>query len=513
VFVAHADVRPARFANIRRAMSNAFRIAAVLPCIALALATAGCGETSAPSRTLALADCHLPKVAQTLQCGTLEVPENRTTPGGRKIKLAITVLPANTLSPRPDPLFILAGGPGQAASAVASFPAQLTDIRATRDIVLVDQRGTGLSSPLTCKAFAQERDLATALQTDVLAQARECAAELNAQGVDAAQYTTDAFIEDLEDVRRALGYPTVNLWGGSYGTRVAQEYLRRHPEVIRSVVLDGVAPPHMIISTDIWPTRQKVVDDVIAACGAAAACAAAHPDLGNALMHIQQSLGADGQRIEVALPRTGKPAALRINWPAVIGAIHPLSYQPETAAMIPVVLGAAVQGNFAPLLATFSLSDDDADTQLNNALFYSVTCAEDVPRLTTEARARALADPQTRGLISDVLAVCDFWPRGALPADFATPVVSGVPVLLISGGLDPVTPPAYATEVARTLSHSRTLVAPGFGHIVSSRACGPQLLAKFVDRAGFDTLPASCVDFLQATTAPLLWSNALVAGP
>jgi pimeloyl-ACP methyl ester carboxylesterase len=235
--------------------------------------------------------------------------------------------------------------------------------------------------------------------------------------------------------------------------------------------------------------------------------------LGAALAHIQQSLGPDGQRTEVALPRTGKPTTLRINWPAVIGAIHPLSYQPEAAAMIPVVVGAAAQGNFAPLLATFSLTDDDADTQLNNALFYSVTCAEDVPRLTAEARTKALADPQTRGLISDVLGVCDFWPRGALPADFATPVTSAVPVLLLSGGLDPVTPPAYAAEVAKTLAQSRALVAPGFGHIVSSRTCGPQLLAKFVERAGFDTLPQGCVDFLQATTAPLLWSNALGAGP
>ena len=494
-------------------MSRPFRLATALLCITGALATAGCGDGNLPGRTLALSDCHLPKVAQTLQCGTLDVPENRAAPKGRRITLAITVLPANTLSPRPDPLFILAGGPGQAASAVASFPAQLTDIRATRDIVLVDQRGTGLSSPLTCKSFTPDHDLAKALETDVLEQARACAAELKARGVDAAQYTTDAFIDDLEDVRRALGYPAVNLWGGSYGTRVAQEYLRRHPEVIRSVVLDGVAPPRMIISTDIWPTRQKVVDNVIAACGASATCAAAHPDLGAALAQVQQALGNEGQRTEVALPRTGQPATLRVHWPAVIGAIHPLSYQPETAAMIPVVLGAAAQGNFAPLLATFSLADDDDDTQLNNALFYSVTCAEDVPRLTPEARAEALADRQTRELIGDVLAVCDFWPRGTMPADFATPVTSGIPVLLLSGGLDPVTPPAYAAEVAKTLAQSRALVAPGFGHIVSSRACGPQLLAKFVDRAGFDTLPSSCVEFLQGTTAPLLWSNALGAGP
>jgi pimeloyl-ACP methyl ester carboxylesterase len=278
-------------------------------------------------------------------------------------------------------------------------------------------------------------------------------------------------------------------------------------------VLDGVAPPRMIISTDIWPSRQKVLDDVIAACGRTPTCAIAHPDLGTALNRIEASLAPDGKQMTVTLPRTGASSTVRINWPAVIATVHPLTYQPEAAALIPALLGEAEKGNFGPLLATYSLADNDADTQLNNALFYSVTCSEDVPRLTPDARAKALANPQTHELVSDVLAVCDFWPRAAAPADAATPVTSAVPVLLLSGGLDPVTPPAYAAEVARTLSNNKQIVAPGYGHIVSTHTCGPQLLAKFIDRAGFDTLPATCVDYLQSTSAPLLWSNRLEPSP
>ncbi len=171
------------------------------------------------------------------------MPENRDRPGGRRISLAVAVLPANTLNPRPDPLFILAGGPGQAASYLGPFAASLTDVRKDRDIVLVDQRGTGRSSPLDCAAFRPDDSPEATLELDPVPKAAACAKELAARGVDAAQYTTAAWVADLDAVRAALGYPTINLWGGSYGTRVALEYVRRHPDRVRSIVLDGVAPP------------------------------------------------------------------------------------------------------------------------------------------------------------------------------------------------------------------------------------------------------------------------------
>ena len=175
------------------------------------------------------------------------MPENRDKPDGRKIILSVAVLPANTLHPRADPLFILAGGPGQAASFLGPFAAALTGVRKDRDIVLVDQRGTGRSSPLVCDAFKPDHSLETALEFDPLPKASACARELAAKGIDATQYTTAAWVADLDAVRAALGYDKINLWGGSYGTRAAQEYLRRHPDRVRSVVLDGVATPAMKI--------------------------------------------------------------------------------------------------------------------------------------------------------------------------------------------------------------------------------------------------------------------------
>lgn len=482
---------------------------------ALALAAAllaSCGGEHAPQRRLQLADCHLPKLAQTLQCGSLVVPENRDTPGGRKITLSIAILPANTLSPKPDPLFILAGGPGQSASSIADFAALLSEVRTTRDIVLVDQRGTGRSSPLDCAALKPDHDLAASLDIDPVPKARACAAELAARGIDAAQYTTGAFIADLEDVRKALAYPRINLWGGSYGTRVAQEYLRRHPDVIRTAVLDGVAPPRMIVSLDVWPTRAQAIRAVIDACTQSIACKAAHPDAGAALASIARAL-ANGKDVSLALPRTGTPRTLHLTFDAVLGALQPIVYQPEMSVLLPEILTRAQDGDYAPLAATLSMLDESFEGTLNAALHFSVTCTEDVPRITAAARARALDGLDSAALVERTIAVCGVWPRGKLPADFATPLKSDVPVLLLSGGLDPVTPPAYADEVAATLTHAKSIVAPGYGHIVSSHGCVPRLIARFVDSAGFDTLPPTCIEYLRQSTRPLMWPNRLGAQP
>ncbi len=481
--------------------------------LCMAVAITGCGASHAPPRTLALADCHLPKLALTLSCGTLEVPENRAQPQGRKLALSVLVLPANTLSPKPDPLFVLAGGPGQAASSIADFAATLSDVRTTRDIVLIDQRGTGRSAPLDCKAFAAQPELSEALEADPRPRARACASELTARGVDLAQYTTDDYIADLEDVRRALAYPSINLWGGSYGTRVAQEYVRRHREVIRSMVLDGVAPPRMIVSLDVWPTRTHAIDNVIAACGRSAACSAAHPQVANSLAAIAQSLGPAGRDITLTLPRSGEPRTLHMTFDALLGALQPAVYQPEMAAMLPELLARAERGDYAPMVAMLSMFEDSFDQAISPALHYSVTCTEDVPRITPDARTRALAGVALAPLVARVIEICDTWPRGKLPADFATPLTSDVPTLLLSGGLDPVTPPAYADEVARTLSHAKSIVAPGYGHIVSSHGCAARLIARFVDTAGFDTLPQTCIDHLVQSKPPLLWPNRMDAAP
>ena len=476
-------------------------------CWLLAVATlvAGCDDV-APARTVALAPCRLPKIAQAVQCGAIEVPENRARPDGRKLSIFVAVLPANTLSPKPDPLLLIAGGPGQPASTLGPFALQLSALRRTRDIVLVDQRGAGRSSPLDCRAFASDEH--AEFDIDPVPKSLLCAWQLAERGVDASQYTTSAWVADLEAVRAALGYRQWNLWGGSYGTRVAQEYVRRYPTRVRSMVLDSVAPPSLRISFDVWRTRDDALDGVIDACRASEACRKAHPEPAQTLADIRRALEG-GKTIALRDPRTGIAREMRMDFDHVIGALQPLTYAPEAASLIPELLALAHDGDFAPLVAASLVIIGDLPDQFSPALHYSVTCAEDVPRVTREERINGVADERVRSLARRTLAVCDQWPKGAFPPDFTEPLRSDVPTLLLSGGLDPVTPPAYAAEVARTLANSRHVVASGFGHIVSTHACAPRLIAAFVDDAGFSRLAQTCLDFLERSKRPPSWPDRL----
>ena len=470
-----------------------------------------CSNDATRTRSLKLSECRLPNLPSLAQCGEIDVPEDRSKPDGRRIRIFAAILPANTLSPKEDPLLILAGGPGQAASTLAPFVSRLNEVRRARDVVLIDQRGTGRSSPLHCDAFKPRDD--EALETDPVPRAKACAGELRAQGLDAAQYTTTAWIADLEAMRDALGIARWNLWGGSYGTRVAQEYLRRHPDRVRTLTLDAVVPPSMISTLDVWRTRQVAFDAVLRACSDSPACRKRHPDPAATLAAIAKSLGPEGRDIDAVDPRTGKITRLHLTFDGVLGLLQPLMYSPESSSLLPEMLGLAAAGDFGPLLAATQSTTTNLAEQLNAALHFSVTCAEDVPRITPDLAAKSLAGLPTRGIADNVIAVCNVWPRGTVPADFAQPVVSDKPVLLFSGAMDPVTPPAYGALVAKTLSNSKHIVASGYGHIVSPNVCGPRLIASFVDEAGFGNLPASCIAYFEQSRAPLLWPDRLEPQP
>ena len=482
------------------------RAAALGACL---LFVAGCGS-KAPVRQIVLSECRVPKLASAAQCGKVEVPEDRGRPTGRTLAIAVVVLPAATLSPQPDPLIMLPGGPGQSSEALAPLASALGGVRRNRDIVLIDPRGGGQSAPLRCPALAPRDafDELTDEQTIAMA-AQRCIAELRASGdADPAQYTTSAVVADIDAVRIALGYDRINLWGGSYGTRVAQEYLRRYPQHVRSVVLDGAAPPAMRIGFDPWLTREAALDRVIAACAASPTCSQAYPDLDATLERIRVDL-ARPQKVTVSDPRTGAERSFRPSFDMVIGALQGLVYAPESASMIPALLSRAAAGDYAPMAAAAMLLSDEVAKTVNLALHFAVTCAEDAPRIDAAETDRMLARLRAPALARRDIAACDGWPRPPVPADFYAPVVSDKPVLILSGGLDPVTPPAAGDEVARTLSHSRHIVATGYGHIVSPHACAPRLIEKFVEDASFSTLPTSCVDYFTASVWPPLYSSVL----
>jgi pimeloyl-ACP methyl ester carboxylesterase len=387
----------------------------------------------------------------------------------------------------------------------------LTEVRKDRDIVLVDQRGTGRSSPLDCAAFASEDTPEATLALDPLPKAKACAAELLARGVDPAQYTTAAFIADLEAVRAALGYRRINLWGGSYGTRVALEYMRRHPQRIRSAVLDGVAPPGMNIVLDVWPARQAALSALLAACRSAPSCDAAHPDLEASLEAIARNLGPAGREVEYGDPATGERRRTHLTNDHVLAALQGVLYVPELASLAPEAIDRATAGDYAPMAALATVVTTGVARQMSVALHYSVACTEDAPHHPDPCR-RGVGSAARRALAGGCSRCTRLYAAGkAVPG--ATPVVSDIPTLLLSGGLDPVTPAANGAEMARTLTRSRHVVAAGYGHIVSAHACGPRLIAAFVDHPDFSRLPSACVGHFEGSVRPMLWPDALGPRP
>lgn len=466
--------------------------------LGLSLALAACGEqTAEPSATLALTECRIANIDNAIRCGKLPVWENRATKQGRKLDVFVAVIPATAKAKEPDPVFVLVGGPGQAASDYGREAlAMMGGLNNRRDIVLVDQRGTGRTNGLQCKSEdPYEVPSLDAAKRD--ARGRElmiaCRDALSKRA-DLTQYTTTIAMADLDDVRAALGYKQINLWGGSYGTRAAQEYMRRYPNNVRSVVLDGVAPPSMALPATFARDAGAAYDKLMAACEANTACNKQFPALKTSVDTLLANIDKTPQRINMPDPVTGVSRELTITREAVMGAIFSNLYVPELGAILPNAINAALRNDFAPLMALSATVIDSLDDKIYAGMRMSVVCAEDAPRIPDNAASSPDARaPFGHYFVREFKRACDLWPRGAMAADFATPVNSTVPVLVLSGGLDPVTPPIMGEEIVKTLPKSKHLIAPNVGHGVSSRGCAPQLIRKFVEAADVASIDGACL--------------------
>jgi Predicted hydrolases or acyltransferases (alpha/beta hydrolase superfamily) len=448
-----------------------------------------------------------------VECATLDVPLKRDDPAHKeKISLRVIRLPANTPHPASDPFVMLAGGPGQAASALAPFAAAQVEIRRTRDILLIDQRGTGQSAPLQCATLddADDTTLQEALTLEIVSRVQRCHEELREQNRDPLDYGTLHFVADLDDVRRALGVDTMNIWASSYGTRVALEYLRRHPEHVRTMVLDGVVDPSISIPTNGWQTRKERLQAVLDACAQSESCRTLWPPPQEALTALVLKLRAPGINAYIENPNTGVVETVTIDSDLVLAAMQSLLYAPETAALLPYVLSRATyHEDFTPLMAVTRAFSGKLEGQINPALHYAIICSED--RQVSDA---LLNDPLVGTLYQQSVEACAPWPIAPDAHELHAPVHNqDVPVLLLSGALDPVTPPAYAEQVAATLQQHRTLTAPGYGHILSMHSCVPSLIAAFVKTADLQQLPENCVQLLEESTPPFFWPDALAPQP
>lgn len=462
-----------------------------------------------PARRLALAallapvlalaqsgkDCHLPGTEESLRCHRLAVPLDHHAPGPT-LSLHVVVAPALRESARRDPLFLLAGGPGEAGSdLVPLLNTTFRKVRATRDIVLIDQRGTGLSGKLDCKPG---KNVEMATEDELLAATRNCIKGLNKRF---NLYTTEQAARDIEAVRGALGYGRINLWGGSYGSRLAQTYARLYPASVRAMVLDGVAAPDQVVPAGARDA-QAALDALFKQCADDAVCSTAFPSLRSEFEALAARLAKAPTTLNLPDPRTAEASKVEMTSMRFLGTVHNILYSQADSRRLPFLIHSAYQDRWQPFIARSNVSRDFAsDGGPAMPLHLAVVCAEDFPRLTPQLLAEDTKDsflgaPQ----IMRIGKMCEAMSVPAVP--YKEPTMIEAPVLLMSGALDPVTPPRRAEAARKYMKKAQHLVVKNGGHIVSPLGCMPRLMRSFLDQP--DTaLKADCLGEIPAPTFQL----------
>ncbi|WP_222566121.1 alpha/beta hydrolase [Novilysobacter antarcticus] len=433
-------------------------------------------------------------------CGTLQVAEDPAKPEGRTIDLNIAWLAPANAGGTEDPVFFLAGGPGQAATQhAASVTRMLGAVGKQRAIILVDQRGTGQSNPLDCRgadgAPLPLDVMSEPSEEEAIAYTRQCVQGLEGRA-DPRFYTTSDAVRDLDAVRAALGVEKINLVGVSYGTRVAQQYAATYPQHTRSVVLDGVAPNELVVGGEFATTLEEALRLQSAQCRQIDACAERYPtDMREQLRTVMQTLRAAPVEVDYRDSRTNLPRRDTITADAVGSLAFLFSYLPQTASLLPLTIDEATRGRYAPLMSLVQMSAEQMQGQMSRGMQWSVVCSEDASRYVADPDAAATI--MGAELSEAFFAPCAQWSHGEAPEGFHKPFTSEVPVLLLSGELDPVTPPRYGEQVVANLPNGRHLVLKGQGHNVSAIGCMPKLLGQFVETADAKGLDASCLDNLS----------------
>ncbi len=463
-----------------------------LAIIALALLAAGTAWAGAGD--LRLRPCADSKLKQPSKCGTYTVWENRAAKAGRTIDLNVRVLQATATNPKPDPVVVLLGGPGEAATAAAAWYGD-DPAMADRDILLVDARGTGKSNGLHCP-IPQDGPLQGFMPTLNVPVLKACRLKLE-QHADLRYYLTTYAMDDLDDLRAALGYDKINLDGGSYGTRAALTYIRQHGEHVRTATLWGstafTQPMPLHFATD----SERALRNVFRDCYAEPACKAAFPDLEADYRRTVERIEKGPVSVTVKDPRNGKATELSLAADDFAESLRAMIYKPNSMRSIPLLLHKAAGGDYRAF-ADFQLGRNvGLNAALADGMYFAVTCTEDIDRLDRQqvhanSRGTFLADHRARAHLEG----CEGWPRGTLPAGFGEEVQSDVPVLIMVGDNDPATPPAAAKAAASRLSNGRVVVVPYGGHVLDGLIgddCAYSIAARFLETADQRSLDVSCL--------------------
>jgi pimeloyl-ACP methyl ester carboxylesterase len=452
--------------------------------------------------TLDLKPCEIQGISGA-KCGKLEVYENRVTRKGRKIEIYVLVLPATGEKREPDPLFYFAGGPGSAAASDdAPGAAQgFAKIREHRDLVFVDQRGTGQSNGLDCALFDANDPQSHFGYFFPLESVRKCREQLEPKA-NLTLYTTTLAMDDVDDVRAALGYDKINLFGGSYGTRAATVYLRRHPKHVRSVMLQGVSLRNQYLPRDYARDTERALQGILAECVADEACNKTFPDVKREAKAVLDQLSKGPVEVQIRTHNNSpNRVTISLNRDLAAEAIRYMLYHPQSASRVPLFLHLAAQGNFTPLAQAALNYRINLVRSGAKGLFLSVTCAEDLPWIKP-GEAERLAENTFLGdyRVRQQREACALWPRANIDSDYTKSFDSNVPALIITGEWDPVTPPAYGDALSRTLKNSLHVVVPYGGHGIGGLEggdCITRLSNEFIKGGNVNGLDTACVKTIR----------------
>jgi len=466
----------------------------IKPLLILLLSVHTYAGTYSEEKQFTLENCHVDGVKAQVKCGKLQVPENYDKPSETQISINFVVLPAIDNSDNKTPLMFLAGGPGQAAAELASGLRRVyNEVRKTRDLILVDQRGTGQSHPLQCED-ALEQDIYALTPEDLSEQdIKDCLATFSG---DLSQYNSENAIRDFDAVRIALGHKQINIYGGSYGTRAGLVYMRLFPNSLRSVVLDSVAPIEVPIGL-FGQSSARSFNLLLENCQKEPSCQQAYPELEQEFNTLMARLEQAPAEVNIAHPRLGTQTKFVISKAKLLGTIRMQLYSVATRSLVPLVIHQAFLGNYMPLAGLVAQSDGGMGIYLG--LLFNITCNEDFPRISASDFEQD-ANNNFGGGDSHFgfKMVCPIWPQYRLSDDFYQKVTADIPTLILSGNLDPVTPPSNGEDSAKSLPNNHHIVVNNAAHTVAMSTCASDVINEFLTSLKPKELDESCLEDVPA---------------
>ncbi|PAJ74450.1 alpha/beta hydrolase [Pseudoalteromonas sp. NBT06-2] len=444
----------------------------------------------AEQKILNIKHCHLKGIKEQVKCGSLQVPENYQKLNGTKISINFAILPAIDSSQNKEPLMFLAGGPGQAAVELAAgLKIAFKEIHKTRDILLIDQRGTGESHALKCLGFSEQDPYLTIPEEFSDEQIKTCISRLSG---DLSQYNSENAIRDFDAVRQVLGHKKVNLYGGSYGTRAGLVYMRLFPDSIRSVVLDSVGPIEVPIGL-FGQSAARSFTLLLKHCQQESACNTAYPNLAQEFDMLITRLEKTPVALNIPHPRSGNNTNILISKGKLISHLQFKLYSVSGRSLVPLIIHQAYLGNYLPVAGL--ISESETGVNMNLGLTFNILCNEDFSKITSDM-LKLDAHNNFAGKFSNSIfkQACSLWPKYQVKDDFYQSVTANIPTLILSGGLDPVTPPSNGEYTRKTLPNSHHIIVDNVSHGVATSTCAALIINEFLTSLAPKKLDESCLE-------------------